>query len=237
MLAADIIRRVTDETLMYWKSEVTQPYFIDIAKGKEIGQKMAALVDENTTALLTDKHRTKYEYNSKGQKRARSMGDVWLLDRGIYHPINVKTGVVGSEGRPNLVSLKKVLSAIIERQIDSYYLLMVKMAIPNDASDIQPSVVFTDMLAWLPYTTFDSGTGQMMLKAKAFFDAYNPSTVPARTLSQKVSDLLCLYEKGEKRLRDSRDRDLKKYRNDGAEFLGSDNWVVTSATQESLFLQ
>ena len=237
MLAADIIRRVTDETLMYWKSEVTQPYFIDIAKGKEIGHKMADLVDEKTTALLTVKHRTKYQYNPNGQRRARSMGDVWLLDRGIYHPINVKTGVVGSEGQPNLVSLKKVLSAIIKRQIDSYYLLMVKMAIPNDASDIQPSVVFTDMLDWLPYTTFDSGPGQMMLKAKAFFDAYNPSTVPARTLSQKVSCLLSLYKEGEKRLRDNRDRDLKKYRNAVAEFLDSDNWVVTSATQESLFLQ
>ena len=63
MLTTDMIRRVTDETLTYWKLEVTQPYFIELAKGKEIGHKMADLVDEKTTALLTVKHRTKYQYN------------------------------------------------------------------------------------------------------------------------------------------------------------------------------
>lgn len=47
------------------------------------------------------------------------------------------------------MSLKKVLSAVIERQIDSYYLLMVKMTIPDHVDDIEPSVVFTDMLDWL----------------------------------------------------------------------------------------
>ncbi len=237
MLTANMIRRVTDETLMYWQREVRQQYFIELAKGKEIGHKMADLVDEKTTALLTVKHRTKYEYNSNGQRRARSMGDVWLLDGNIYHPVNVKTGVVGSEGQPNLVSLKKVLSAIIERQIDSYYLLMVKMVIRDDAGDIEPSVVFTDMLDWLSYTTFDSGPGQMMLKAKAFFAAYNPTMVQTRTISEKVSDLFTLYKEGERRLRVNRDRDLVRYRDAVTKFLDSDDWVVTPATQESLSLQ
>lgn len=237
MLTTDMIRRVTDETLTYWKLEVTQPYFIELAKGKEIGHKMADLVDEKTTALLTVKHRTTYQYNSNGQRRARSMGDVWLLDTDIYHPVNVKTGVVGSEGQPNLVSLKKVLSAVIERQIDSYYLLMVKMAIPDHADDIEPSVVFTDMLDWLPYTTFDSGPGQMMLRAKAFFDAYDSTKAQTRTISEKVSDLFALYEDGKRRLRVNRDRDLAMYRDAVAKFLDSDDRIVTPTTQESLSLR
>ena len=163
MLTANTVRSVTAETSDYWNQEVKKEYFIEIAKGKEIGHKLADLVDEKTTALLTLKHRTGYQRSSNGQKRARSMGDVWLLDEYIYHPINVKTGLVGSEGQPNLVSIKKVLSAITERQIDSYYLLMVKIAIDDGTGAIEPSVVFTDMLDWLDYVTFDSGPGQMML--------------------------------------------------------------------------
>lgn len=234
MLTTNTIHRVTAETQEFWESEVTADYFMEIAKGKEIGHKLADLVDEKTTALLTVKHRTGYQRGSNGQKRARSMGDVWLLDKDIYHPINVKTGLVGSEGQPNLVSLKKVLSAITARQIDSYYLLMVKLAIQDDGGNIEPSVVFTDMLDWLDYVTFDSGPGQMMLKAKVFFDAYDPAVVPQKKMREKVEALLSLYEDGERRLRINRDRDLKKYRNAVDRFLGSNDWDVTAATQEGL---
>ena len=162
------------------------------------------------------------------------MGDVWLLDEDIYHPINVKTGLVGSEGQPNLVSLKKVLSAITARQIDSYYLLMVKLAIQDDGGNIGPSVVFTDMLDWLDYVTFDSGPGQMMLKAKVFFSAYDPAVVPQKKMREKVEALFALYEDGERRLRINRDRDLKKYRSAVDRFLGSNDWDVTAATREGL---
>lgn len=234
MLTTKTIYRVTAETLDYWKSEVAADYFIEIAKGKEIGHKLADLVDEKTTALLTLKHRTGYQRGSDGRKRARSMGDVWLLDEHIYHPINVKTGLVGSEGQPNLVSLKKVLSAITARQIDSYYLLMVKLAIQDDGGAIEPSVVFTDMLDWLDYVTFDSGPGQMMLKAKAFFGAYDPDAAQRKTLQEKVETLFALYEDGEWRLRINRDRDLVKYRDAVGEFLRSSDRNVTAATQEGL---
>ena len=237
MLTADTIRSITAETLRYWKQEVTKEYFVEIAKGKEIGHKLADLVDEKTTALLTLNHRTGYQRSSSGQKRARSMGDVWLLDRHIYHPINVKTGLVGSEGQPNLVSLKKILSSITARQIDSYYLLMVKIAIQDDTGAINPSVVFTDMLDWLDYVTFDSGPGQMMLKAKAFFDEYDPAVVQHKTMAEKVKTLFALYKDGERRLRINRERDLKKYRNAVDKFLGSKDWTVTTATQENLSVQ
>lgn len=117
MLTAGMIRSVTAEALEYWKQEVTNDYFVEIARGKEVGHKLADLVDEKTTALLTLKHRTGYQRSSTGKRRARSM---------------------------------------------------VKMAIRDDTGHIEPSVVFTDMLDWLDYVTFDSGPGQMMLKAKSF---------------------------------------------------------------------
>ncbi len=239
MLRRKILNSVVKETRQYWKAEVKRPYFIQMAAGKEIGHKMADLVEEKTAALLTVKFQTKYQRDSRGHKRIRSMGDVWLLDGNIYHPVNVKTGVVGSEGQPNLVSLKRLLSAIIEKQIDSYYLLMIKMDIPDNinANSIKPSVVFTDILDWLPHIAFDAGPGQMMLKSKNFFQHYDSHSVPTRTLSEKLGDLFAHYQDGQQRLKENRERDLAKYRDALAEFLKSANQDVTPDTQKGLGLQ
>lgn len=235
MLSSKTIRAITRETLKYWKEEVTRPAFVELAQGKEIGHKLADMVDEKTGALLTVNHMITHEHNRQGEKRARSMGDLWLLDKHIYHPVNIKTGLVGSEGQPNLVSLKKVLSAVMQRQIDSYYLLMVKMRIHPD--NIEPSVYFTDMLDWLEYTTFDSGPGQLMLKAKAFFAAFTPASTPAHDMKEKAETLMALYEDSEKRLRKNRRLDLKKYRQQFKSFLSNIDSGVTPETQRSLLLQ
>ena len=129
MLSDQILKSIKRETSTYWGDEVKKAEIIGIAKGKEIGHKLADLVDEKTTALLTVKYLTKRQRDAAGRARSRSMGDLWLHDNGIYHPVNVKVGIVGAEGQPNLVSLKKVLAAVMARQIDSYYLLIVKMQI------------------------------------------------------------------------------------------------------------
>ena len=152
--------------------------------------------------------------------------------------LNVKDGRGGVRRASQISCLSKRFSlpSLSGRLIPTTS-CMVKMAISNHADDIEPSIVFTDMLDWLSYTTFHSGTGQMMLRAKAFFDAYDPSMVQTRTISEKVSDLFALYEDGERRLRVNRDRDLAMYRDAVAKFLDSDNWVVTSTTQESLSLR
>ena len=58
MNASSLVKLYVDEV----RSEAThrwvvsQSYFIEMAKGKEIGHKMADLVDEKTTALLTVNH-------------------------------------------------------------------------------------------------------------------------------------------------------------------------------------
>jgi len=200
-------------------------------------QAVADLVDEKTTALLTVNHLTKYEHDSQGRKRSRSMGDVWLKDNGIYHPINVKTGIVGSEGQPNLVSLKKVLNAIMERQIDSYYLLIVKMQLNKEDEDIESSIYFLDMLDWLDYVTFDSGPGQMMLRAVKFFNEYDPNKIIKLDIRGKVQKLMNLYEDGEKRLRKNRERVLEKYKKKFSKFMTSKDFIITAETQRSINLQ
>jgi hypothetical protein len=235
VLTAKTLASIQTETTAYWRAEVRKPEIVGIARGKEIGHKLADLVDEKTTALLTVKYITKHQRDAQGRKRSRSMGDLWLNDNGIYHPVNVKTGIAGAEGQPNLVSLKKVLSGIMARQIDSYYLLIVKMRIAG--KEIDPTVYLIDMLDWLDYVTFDSGPGQMMLKAVKFFNEFDPANAKPKTIKVKVRRLMELYEDGERRLKENRERDLADYRRQFNAFMAGKDFVVTPETQESLNLQ
>jgi hypothetical protein len=234
MLSSETVQSIVSDTLAYWKAEVSKPEIIGIANGKEIGHKLADLVDEKTTALLTVKYLTRYQRDTFGQKRSRSMGDLWLYDHGIYHPVNVKTGIVGAEGQPNLVSLKKVLGAIMARQIDSYYLLIVKMHIATGV--IRPAVYFVDMLDWLDYVTFDSGPGQLMLRATRFFADYDTANINPRDIKAKVQKLMDLYEDGERRLKENRERDLDRYRQVFHNFMADSAFQVTPETQKDLRL-
>jgi hypothetical protein len=235
MLSDARLREIESQVLKFWRDEVKKDYFVRIAQGKEIGHKLADLVDEKTTAVITCHNLTKHQVDSEGTKRSRSMGDVWVEGKGIYHPVNVKTGVVGSEGQPNMVSLKKVIDAILARCIDSYYLLIVKMEIGEKA--IAPAVFMIDMLDYFPFLTFDSGPGQIMLKAVRFFEDYERYAPPKASLKDKLDKLMALYEDGERRLRLNRERDLHDFRGRVAAFLKSDDWSVTAETQRALLLK
>jgi hypothetical protein len=232
MLSAETMLRVHEDAAEFWSAEVKKPYFGELAQGKEIGHRLADLVDDKTTALLTLKHVTRHQYDARGKRLVRSMGDVWLEDNRIMHAINVKTGVVGVEGQPNMVSLKKLLEALLEAQIDSYYLLFVKMKLDKE---IAPSIVFVDLLDYLDFVTFDSGPGQLMLKAKAFFLQDFAPRVPS-PLSAKVEGLMALLEDGERRLRLNRERDLKYYRARVEAYLAGKIPPVTPETQKGLCL-
>ncbi len=235
MLSANTIEAITAETSDYWAEEVKKSEIVAIAHGKEIGHKLADLIDEKTCALLTVNHITRHECKANGDARARSMGDVWLQDNEIYHPINVKTGIVGAEGQPNLVSLKKVLTAIMSRQIDSYYLLMVKISVGEEA--LAPAVYFVDMLDWLDYVTFDSGPGQMMLKAVSFFKDYEHGKHAELDIKGKLTELMELYKDGEKRLKMNREQDFKRYVEMFNTFTAGGEFTVTPNTQKSLLLK
>ncbi len=229
---ADEIRR---KTQAYWDSEVRNPEFVEIAKGKEIGHRIADLVDDKTTALLTLNYITRHQHDSRGKRLTRSMGDVWLKHNGIYHSINVKTGVSSTNGQPNMVSLKKVLDALLLFKIDSYYLLMVK---PEIEKPIRSTVYFVDMLDYLDYVTFDSGPGQIMLKAKAFFGAMANGVKPVkRTIRQKVDRLFNVLEDGDRRLAKNRKKTLDGYRKRVHDYASRSKHIVTPATQAPLNLQ
>lgn len=225
------IRKLTRE---YWAQEVQKPYFSKLASGKEIGHSIANLVDEKTAAVLTAEYLVKHEYDREGQQKTRSMGDLWVEQNGIYYPINIKTGIAGREGQPNLVSIRKLMAGLLEYRIDSYYLLMVKF----DLSDISCVTYMVDMLDYLDYVTFDAGPGQTMLKAEKFFAAQaGKASVPERSMQEKIKKLMSLLESGHKKLIKNRADSLKLYREKMRTYLQSGRHSVTVETQRALNLK
>ena len=80
------------------------------------------------------------------------MGDLWLGSSGMYNPINVKAGVYGVGGQPNLVSLAKLTDGLLDHVIDSYYLLFVKFA----DTDPPTADVEASSICWDTSTSFTS---------------------------------------------------------------------------------
>lgn len=202
----DDIFRVTKD---FWDKRITAADFADMASGKEIGHRIADFVDEETTVLLEQHFECAHEHGKKG-KRSRSMGDVWLKDAGIFHPINVKSGEMGKNGQPNMVSLGKLLNALLAREIDAYYLLIIKGTFVED--DFKAEVFLVDLLDYLDFATFDSGPGQIMLKEAAFYMAMkDPNYAPPnRNLKEKVEVLLEMLKDADRRLIVNRERRQEK---------------------------
>lgn len=236
MISKRVIAKIRREVQDYWSAESSKKYFLEMARGHEIGHRIADLVDEKTTALLKVNYLTKHQHSAKGARQVRSMGDVWLDQKGVCSPINVKTGIMGREGQPNLVSLKKLIRALLENQIDSYYLLMIKF----DLSKKRPqcTTYFVDMLDCLNFVTYDAGPGQAMLKADQFFSHMSSrASAPNLSLNQKMRKLLKLLKEGHQRLIKNRRRDLTWFQNAVSAYLSSGGRKVTANTQKALNLR
>jgi hypothetical protein len=226
MIDATTRAAVLATTTAYWQDMATKSHFQGLAAGKEIGHRIANYVDEHTTAKLFTDFDVAYEADRTGRRIARSMGDMWLRANGIYNPVNVKAGEMGKNGQPNLVSLKKLLERLLKHQIDSYDLLIVKMAISGEAADpggvrLVPHVYFVDMLDHLDFVTFDMGPGQTRVRERQFYDAvdsgYQP---PHRSLTDKVEVLMALMEDGYLRLLDNRKSRMDSLRRTLEQFKG-----------------
>lgn len=216
MITPSDLKEIEELTRKFWEQQVKTKKFHDLFQGKEIGHRIADYVDEETTSMLEKEFEVVHEVDHQGKKRARSMGDIWLKSGGIYNPVNVKAGEAGKNGQPNMVSLTKLIDAVLGEKIDSYYLLIVKMELSIDQDNgrlITPRVYLVDMLDYLNFITFDSGPGQSMLKEKQFYDAVANGFQPeATTLAQKLQKMIDLYEDGDRRLRENRKKKLDRIR-------------------------
>lgn len=205
MLSDEVRGRVLDVTLRTWESLCEDAVFQGMFRGKERGHRIADFVEEKTVDSLEAFFDVKHEV-AAGNRKARGMGDAWLLSQGIYNPINVKAGVHGIGGQPNMVSLAKLTRALMEHWVDSYYLLLVKF---TDAIPPSPEVQLVNTLDFLEFLHFDSGTGQLMLRADRFTAHVAAGGTGTRfSLGVVVGELVALRREGDARLMATRQRNL-----------------------------
>jgi hypothetical protein len=204
-------------TLDFWQKEANAPAFRSIFVGKEIGHRIADYVDEKTSELLIRHMMAGFLRSKKGKKLDRSMGDIWIKSSGIFNPLNVKAGEYSEKGgQPNLVALNKVLTALLKNQIDSYYLLIIKMQVTrlsknSEDVDVSPKVYLVDMLDHLDVVHFNSGPGQLMLKERLFYQKMNTHAPLGNLhLSQKIERLVEIKIEGDKQLFEDRKRVSEK---------------------------
>ena len=232
MIDAQTRKIIFDTTSAFWNDHVSNEAFRDITQGKEIGHRIADFVDEKTTArlLLEPALTAKFEYNSKGQKILRSMGDIWIKSNGIYNPVNIKAGIV-TAGSPNIVSLTKLLTRLLKHQIDSYYLLIVKFI--ELQQQYQPRIYFFDLLDYLDFTIFDLGPGQIMLQEKQFYEyADSGQTPPSLSLHDKVDKCVSIMHDAYERLLKNRKTRIDTLTKQISKFKEANDFTVN---QEGLF--
>ena len=87
------------------------------------------------------------------------MGDIWVHCQDIFNPINVKSGLQGMNGQPNVVSMRKLLAYLFQHLIDCYYLLIIKFDV---SQGITHKAYFFNLLDWLEFIAYDAGPGQIM---------------------------------------------------------------------------
>ena len=216
----------------FWNEHVSNGAFREITQGKEIGHRIADYVDDRTTArLLLDPALTaSFEYNNKGQKILRSMGDIWIQSNGIYNPVNIKTGIE-TDKSPNIVSLTKLLMRLLQHQIDSYYLLVVKFI--KFQTQYQPNLYFFDLLDYLDFTNFDLGPGQIMLQEKKFYEHADSGQKPAKlSLPEKIDKCVVIMYDAYERLLHNRKTRIDNLTKQISKFKKANDFTVN---QEGLF--
>ena len=242
MLDKQLREEICTHTQTFWDQEVKQPKFVELAASKkEFGHSAANSVDKVTADFLSRRYDIYFQHGKDNTERSRSMGDLWIRENGVSHPINIKTGKVSvgtgkiKWGQPNMTAMVKLLNALLAEQIDSYYLLIIKFAMSETESvPITPTVYFVDMLDYLGCMTFDAGPGQIMMREKAFYDAVAGAYPPASSTETKIAKLLEMYPDGVERLRNNRLATLSNLQDKHNDYKGRS---VHSLDQSGLKLQ
>ena len=222
VIEADLQAQIVDLTNKHWQRHTQDQGFADLINGKEPGHRMADYVDDRTTSLLKVNLDTRYEGDpkAKGSPKKRSMGDIWVNSQGIYNPLNVKSGLLGSKGQPNVVSMRKLLDYIFRRWIDSYYLLIIKF---DTSNQITHKAYLVDLLDWIGFISYDAGPGQIMLHEQDFYDAFDSNHIPPeKSILEKTEALFHLFETQVQVLLTNRQARLDKQRSSLEDFLNSD---------------
>ena len=122
---------------------------------KEVGHSFGEKVEETLVNKLIELDSRFVAPDTK-----RAMQDVKFED----DLINIKFGF-DKKGQPNMVAFNRLSEKLLKNEIDSYYIISI------DGKD--KKVTFFDLYQHLPYTNYNVGTGQVMLKEKSFFESFD----------------------------------------------------------------
>ncbi len=155
--------------------------------GKESGHSYASPMEDLVREILIEK------LGAKKSSKDRSLADVYLDD----NLINVKFGSPKMQksgkpkyGQPNMCAMKRIMKNFYkDSTIDSYYIIKVNLNAGNY------SIHVFDMLDYIDYLTWNSGTGQIMLKENEFYKDVD-TFVPNFTLEEKKTKIKGLYDFG-----------------------------------------
>lgn len=128
-------------------------------KGKETGQRFSTEIEELIAKILKE---NLSENRVSSPSESRAMFDI-KLDGDIF---NVKFGME-KMGSPNVVSMERLLNAIGNHEIDSYYLIKIKYI------DDQFNIKVFDILDYLDYMPFATDK-QVKIDEKKFYKNYSP---------------------------------------------------------------
>ena len=155
--------------------------------GKESGHSHASPMEETIREILIDK------LGAKKSTKDRSLADIYYKD----NLINVKFGSpkINTKGKPkygqpNMCAMNRIMKEFYTKSnIDSYYIIKVNLKMENY------SIHVFDMLDYIDYLTWNSGTGQIMLKESEFYNGVD-QFVPNFTDGDKKKKIKDLYDSG-----------------------------------------
>ncbi len=155
--------------------------------GKESGHSHASPMEDMIRDILIDK------LGAEKASKDRSLADIYLNG----NLINVKFGSPKIQpngrpkyGQPNMCAMRRIMKEFYyDSTIDSYYIIKVNL------KSGQYTLHVFDMLDYIDYLTWNSGTGQIMLKENDFYNIID-SYIPNFTLEDKKSKIKDLYDLG-----------------------------------------
>ena len=122
---------------------------------KEVGHTFGEKVEEVLVEKLVE-----LDSRFTAPDNKREMQDVSFND----DLINIKFGF-DKKGQPNMVAFNRLSTRYLKNEIDSYYIISI--------DGKTNKVTFFDLYQQLPYTNYNVGTGQVMLKERQFFETFD----------------------------------------------------------------
>ena len=169
-------------------------YFNSINKKlgiKEAGHSMASQIEDKCYEILIEKgYNLLKEMDKNGKPLDRSFSDFILYNDGYSYNINVKFNNSEKPGQPNICSCNRMMDQFSDEKFNSYYILKVKYN--NKTGNL--NVYFVDIFDFASCLTFNSGTGQIMLKEKQFYEAYDSNQTKPLSTTERMDFTYALYQ-------------------------------------------